>query len=132
MNIYKFFIFIFLSFSNISCSGQNKLEGNTYIAEIRATCKDGIGMIYTSRILKFDKDIVTSSYKVVASVSPEFKDGYEHMYDSLTKVYKWKIEKDVLILENCKEFGGLKIHNSKIIGYDNDWQDVIEFKVQTN
>ncbi|MDN3693892.1 hypothetical protein QWZ06_17175 [Chryseobacterium tructae] len=131
MNIYRLLILIFLPFLFINGNRQTKLEGKTYVAEIGATCKDGIGMIYTSRILKFDKNTVTSSYKVVASVSKERKNTYEQMYDNLTKVYKWKIEKNVLIFENCKEFGTLKIQNSKIIGYDNDWMKAIEFKEQT-
>ncbi|WP_160136954.1 hypothetical protein [Chryseobacterium sp. c4a] len=131
MNIYRLLILIFLPFLFINGNRQTKLEGKTYIAELPATCKDGIGMIYTSRILTFDKNTVTSSYKVVASVSKERKNTYEHMYDNLTKVYKWKIEKNVLIFENCKEYGMLKIQNSKIIGYDNDWMTAIEFKEQT-
>jgi hypothetical protein len=127
----KNFILIFLFFWLISCNGQTKLAGKTYVAEIGATCKDGIGMIYTSRILKFDKNTVTSSYKVIASVSPELKAGYEHMYDDLTKTYKWKINKDIIIIENCKELGNLKIQKSKLIGQDNDSMTAIEFIEQT-
>lgn len=123
----KILTIIILPFCFISCNGQTKLAGKTYVAKIGATCKDGIGMIYTSRILKFDKNTVTSFYKVTASVSPDLKEGYEHMYDHLTKTYKWKMKKGVLIFENCKEFGVLNIQNSKIIGQDNDWKTAIEF-----
>ena len=127
----KILTLLILTFWFINCNGQTKLSGKTYVAAIGATCKDGIGMIYTSRILKFDKNTVTSSYKVTASVSPELKDGYEHMYDDLTKTYKWKINKNVLIIENCKELGELKIQKSKIIGRDNDGMTAIEFIEQT-
>ena len=118
----------------ISCQNtdaQTKITGKTYIAEIEATCKDGIGMIYKYRILKFDKNTVTISYKVFASVAPERKKGYEGMYDYLTKTYQWKVEKDILLIENCKEFSKMKIYKSKIIGYDNDWNQPIEFVEQT-
>jgi len=118
----------------IACQNSNaqrKLIGKTYVAEIGATCKDGIGMIYKYRILKFDKNTVTSSYKVVASVSPELKKRYEQMYDDLTKTYNWKIEKDVLLIKNCNEFSKMTIQKSRIVGYDNDWKQSIEFAEQT-
>lgn len=127
----KILTIILLSFMFISCNGQVELNGKTYVAKIGETCKDGIGMIYTSRILKFDKSTVTSSYKVIASVSPERKYGYEHMYDSLTKTYKWRIDKGNLIIENGKELEKMKILNTKLIGYDNNWNRQIEFTEQT-
>ena len=129
-NLFLLTIFVLI----IACQNtdaQTKLIGKTYIAEIGATCKDGIGMIYKYRILKFDKNTVTSSYKVVASVAPERRKGYESMYDDLTKTYQWKTEKDILLIENCKEFSKMKIQKSRIIGYDNDWKQAIEFVEQT-
>jgi hypothetical protein len=125
--IKKISTLIFISFCFTSSYAQTKLAGKIYIAEVGETCKDGIGMIYTSRILKFDSNLVTSYYKVYASVSPELKEGYEHMYDHLIKTYKWEIRNDILVFENCKEFGILKIQKSKIIGLDNDWKMDIEF-----
>ena len=126
----KILTLILVSFSLISCNRQTKLEGKTYVAEIKQTCKEGIGSLFISRVLKFDRNIVTSSYKVVASlseVSQERKNGYENMYDNLTKTYKWRIDKGVLILENDKDLGKFKIQKSKLIGYDNDWMMAIEF-----
>lgn len=122
---------LIISFCFTSSYAQTKLAGKIYVAKIGETCKDGIGMIYTSRILKFDSNLVTSFYKVSASVSPELKEGYEHMYDHLIKTYKWETSNDVLIIENCKEFGILKIQKSKIIGLDNDWKMDIEFMEQS-
>jgi hypothetical protein len=131
----KAFTLIFLTFWLISCNGQTKLAGKTYVAEIGATCKDmtdGGCMIFTYRILEFKQDSVTISYRVKASCTPkERENGYEHMYDNLTKIYKWKINKDILIIENCKEFGKLKIQKSKLIGQDDDWMTAIEFIKQT-
>lgn len=127
----KILTIIVVSFCFISCNGQTKLAGKTYVAKIVETCKDGIGMIYISKVLEFDEYTVTSSFKVTASVSPELKDKYVHMYDHLTKTYKWKIDKGVLIFENCKEFGALNIQKSKISAKDNDWNTTVEFIEQT-
>jgi len=131
----KKYIFLLIVFTMIiacqNSNAQTKLIGKTYVAEIGATCKDGIGMIYKYRILKFDKNTVTSSYKVFASVSPELKKGYEQMYDDLTKTYNWKIEKNALLIENCNEFSKMTIQKSRIVGYDNDWKQSIEFTEQT-
>lgn len=88
-------------------------------------------MIYTSRILKFDKNTVTSSYKVTADVLEELKNGYEHMYDHLTKIYNWKIKNNILIMENCTEFEVLKIQENKIIALDNYSKATIEFVKET-
>lgn len=119
-------IFLFM----ISCDQPTRLEGKIYIAEIQQTCKDGVGSLFISRILKFNKNTATSFYKVVASVSPERKKSYEHMYENLTKTYKWRISKDILIIENGKELVEFKIQKSKLTGYDNDWKKAIEFTEQ--
>ena len=115
----------------ISCQNSNaqtRLIGKTYIAKIGETCKDGIGSLYKYRILKFSASYVTISYKIDAYVSNGSKDTYEHMYDELTKNYKWKIQNDILIIQNFEEYGKLEIQNTKIIGKDINSMESIEFK----
>jgi hypothetical protein len=119
MKIYRLFLFTFFSFSFIICNGQTKLSGKTYVAEVGATCKYGVGMIWTYQILEFKKDSVTVSYRVNASVASDRKEMYEHMYDHLKKTYKWKRSKNKLIIENYPEISKLTVQKSKIIGRDN-------------
>jgi hypothetical protein len=127
MKIYRLFLFIFLSFSFISCNGQTKLSGKTYVAEVGATCKDGVGMIWTYQILEFKKDSVTVSYRVNASVASDRKEMYEHMYDYLKKTYKWKRSKNILTIENYPEISKLTIQKSKIIARYNERMENVIF-----
>lgn len=106
---------IALTCISLKANAQASPMGKRYIAEVGATCKDGIGMLYTYRILDFKKDSVVISYKVLAEVIPERKEMYEHMYDNLEKTYKWKVKKGILIIDNCNEFNKMTIQKSTLI-----------------
>lgn len=127
MIIYQKLLFIFLFFLNTNCNKDINLNGKTYVAKTGMTCKDGIGMIYTYRVLKFNKKKVTISHRVIASVAANLKDRYEHIYDHLTKTYNWKIDNNLVIIENCNEFGALKIEKSKLIVCDQNSKQEIHF-----
>lgn len=110
-----FFVLIAFTCVSIKVNAQTTLIGKRYITEAGETCKDGIGMLYTYRILDFKKDSVVIYYKVIADVISERKSMYEHMYDNLKKTYKWKVKKDVLIIDQCKEFSKMTIQKSTLI-----------------
>ncbi len=111
-----FFVLIAFACVSLKENAQTTLIGKRYIAQVGETCKDGIGMLYTYRILDFKKDSVVIYYKVIAEVIPERKAMYEHMYDNLKKPYKWKVKKGILIIDNCKEFNKMTIQKSTLIG----------------
>lgn len=130
----KILALIILSFWLINCNGQTKLAGKTFVAEVGATCKDmtdGGCMILTYRILEFKQDSVTISYRVKASCTPkERENGYEQMSDNLKKTYRWKIRKNILVIENCSEISQLTVQKSKIIGRDNEQMKNIIFTAE--
>lgn len=95
---------------------QIELRGKTYSSYLGETCKYGRGTLTKFRILKFDEQNVTISYKIIAYVPAEFKHGYEHMYDNLTKKYKWKNKNGIVIIQDFTEFNNLKIQNAELIG----------------
>lgn len=124
---------LFFLFILFNCKAQQNFDGKIYVATIGETCKDGIGTLKTSRILKFDKNTVTSSYQVIAYVSnTESKNTYEHMYDYLTKTYTWKIHKNTLILKNNTETEKLTIQNYSLTTFDKNWQSTLHFTLQPN
>lgn len=127
MIIYQKLLFIFLFFLNVNCTKDLKLHSKTYVAKTGTTCKDGIGVIYTYRVLKFNQKTVTISFRVIASVADNLKDRYEHMYDHLTKRYNFKIDDKIVIIENCNDFGKLKIEKSKLLFRDKNSKQEIHF-----
>lgn len=125
MRILFFFLIIF------TCKAQQNFVGKTYVANISETCKDGVGTLKTLRVLKFDKNTVTISHQVVAYVADnELKRNYEHLYDNVTKTYKWTIYKNTLILKNGKETEKLTIQNSGLKTYDKNRQSTLYFTLQ--
>lgn len=125
-NIIKLFsVLTFLTCFFTKVGAQTKLTGKTYVAEVGATCKDGVGMIWTYRILDFKKDSVVVSYRVKENIIPERKGMYEHMYDNLKKTYKWKNNNKIVSIENCKEFSKLTIQKSKLIGQDSEMKPIV-------
>ena len=71
------------------------------------------------------------SYRVVADMEEEEKkEGYEHFYDHLAKSYKWKRNKDTLIIEECKELSALLLKDSKIWAQDKEWNKSIIFSAE--
>jgi len=125
-NILKqFFVLTILACVSGEVSAQTKLTGKTFISEAGATCRDGIGMIYTYRILDFKNDSVIVSYRVVESVIPEKIGMYEHMYDNLKKIFKWNVNKNILTIENCKEFNKMTIQESTLISQDGEMKPII-------
>ncbi len=127
MIIYQKLLFIFLFFLNTNYNKEINLNGKTFVAKTGMTCKDGIGMIYTYRVIKFNQKTVTISYRVIASVADNLKDQYQHMYDHLTKTYNWKIDNNIVIIENCNDFGKLKIEKSKLLFSDKNSKQEIHF-----
>ena len=110
-----FFALAFLnSFAN-NLEAQTKLTGKTFKAQTGQLCKDGLGTIYTYCLLDFKKDSVTISHSAIADVVPEKKDMYEHAYDNLAQVYKWKVHKNLLSIIGCKEYNQLTMKNSQLV-----------------
>jgi hypothetical protein len=109
-----------LVFHNRFINGKNKFIGNTYQAKIREACKemiDGGCMLYTFCVLKFEKDSVQVSYRAKANCTPKEREkNYEHIYDNLTKIYKWTLDNDVITIDNFGDYGALTARDSNLFG----------------
>ncbi|MES2592819.1 MAG: hypothetical protein V4608_13125 [Bacteroidota bacterium] len=119
---------LLLIFHMIDGKTQNDIIGKTFKAKEGATCKefnDGGCMIYTYLLLNFNKDSVVVSYKVVANCSPKEREyGYTHMYDRLTKTYKWTMSNNIVDIEGFIEHGKLTLTDSKLISKKNVFIEV--------
>jgi len=127
----KFSIILIFLLSIIGINVQNDLTGKNFKALVGETCKymtDGGCMIYTYRFLNFKKDSVVVSYEVIASCTPkERESNYNHMYDNLTKTYKWSANSNTITIIGLDEYGKLTLQNSKLIGEDKLTKRYIEF-----
>lgn len=116
----------------IGVNVQNDPTGKHFKALVSETCKqmkDGGCMIYTYRLLHFKTDSVVVSYQVIASCSPkERENNYKHMYDNLTKTYKWSGNNDTITINGFDDYGKLIIQNSKLLGEDKLTKRHLEFK----
>lgn len=126
-------ILIILSFvqSMLGVNIKNDLTGKSYKALVGESCKDmtnGGCMIYTYRILNFKTDSVVVSYQVMAYCSPkEIENNYAHLYDNLTKTYKWTASNDTITINGLDDYGKLTLQNSSLIGEDKSTKRKIEF-----
>ncbi len=125
-------ILTFLMFNVIDLSAQHhQIEGKSYKALIGETCKEMTGggcMIYKYQILNFSQDSVVVSYQVIANCLPkERENSYNHMYDDLTKKYKWSSNNNTITIENFDAYGKLTLQNSKLSREDNLAKRHIEF-----
>lgn len=94
--------------------------GKTYEALTGQACKemtDGGCMIYTYCLLHFKKDSVTVTYRINAACTPKEKEkNYNHLYDNLSKTYKWRMAKNVITITGFDDFGPLSLEDSKLTG----------------
>lgn len=109
-----------LILSNKVLNNSDELMGKTYIAKIREACKEmstGGCMIYTYEVLKFKKDFVEVFYTTKATCTPkELEKNYEHLFDNVTKTYKWAMHNNVLTIEGLEDFSTLTFTESKLVG----------------
>ena len=126
-------ILIILGFvqSMLGVNIKNDLIGKSYKALVGESCKEmtnGGCMIYTYRILNFKTDSVVVSYQVMAYCSPkEIENNYAHLYDNLTKTYKWTVSNDTITINGLDDYGKLTLQNSNLIGVDKSTKRKIEF-----
>ena len=125
MKIYRLALFILLCCAVTSCTAQTKPTGKTYTAEVAATCKDGVGMIWIYCVLEFTKDSVTISYRVEESVIEARKGTYVHMYDHLKKTCRWKSTDNRLTIEHCNEFRNWKLQESTITAENSEKKQIV-------
>ena len=128
----KLSIILVFTLSMFGLKVQNNLTGKIYKALIGESCGKMINggcMIYSYRILNFKTDSVVVSYQVIANCSPkEIENNYNHMYDNLTKTYKWTACNDTITINGLDEYGKLILKNSNLIGEDKSTKRKIEFK----
>lgn len=120
-------LFAFLTCFSIASNAQNKVIGKTYTAKYSEICKDrtdGGCMIYTWRVLAFEKDSVVVSYRTEAHCTPkEIEQNYEHMYDELVKSYKWTAKNNTITIQEFNEYGDFTFQNNKLTGKQKSTND---------
>lgn len=106
--------------------------GKKYKALLSESCKlmtDGGCMIYTYRVLNFNKDSVTVSYEVEAKCTPQDREkNYINQLRNAVKSYKWSNRNNLLLIEGFDEYGELIFQNTTITGRDKSSGRSVEFK----
>ena len=121
-------ILTLMLFCSFTVSAQDNILGKTYKAQIGESCRkttEGGCMVYTFRVLEFEKDSVIITYKVKASCEPkERENGLEKMYDRLIEKYKWSITDRIINIQGFNEYGKLSIEAEKLIGHTKSLQHI--------
>lgn len=100
--------------SKITTAQESNLN-RSYTTLISASCKDGVGMIYTYQDLDFVKDSVKISYRIVESLVDKSHGSYVGMYDHLAHFCRWTLISDTIILDNCTDLTKLILQDESLV-----------------
>jgi hypothetical protein len=103
---------------------ENRLVGETFIAELRHSCvmtSNGGFDIYIFLVLSFDQHRVT--------VTKQRVDTETHIIDK--KTYSWKVVGNAVIIDHLDDYGKLQIKTDRLIStqYDGSTVEFINKKV---